>query len=82
MKNLKNEQTSNTCFGQGVWVFAIFVCKRNVWTVMTGQASGLYSSTASREISLPAILPEALMSEQANGLVEISLSTTILSEAH
>jgi len=27
--------TLNMC--QGVWVFLIFVCKKNVWRVMTGR---------------------------------------------
>lgn len=29
---------------QGVWVFLIFVCKRNVWTVVGGSSTRLYSS--------------------------------------
>ena len=27
-----------------MWVFLIFVCKRNVYGVMTGQARGLYNT--------------------------------------
>merc|ERR1719228_1852152 len=43
--------TLNMC--QGVWVFAIFVCKRNVYAVMSGQARGLYSTirSMSRQMS-------------------------------
>ena len=42
-----DQQAFQIAFVQGVWVFAIFVCKRNVYKVMSGQARSLHSSIRS-----------------------------------
>ena len=42
-----DQQAFQIDFVQGVWVFAIFVCKRNVYKVMSGQARSLHSSIRS-----------------------------------
>merc|ERR1719278_43900 len=46
--------TLNMC--QGVWVFIIFVCKRNVYNVVTGKWKNLYNSVA-RQLSSKMSIP-------------------------
>jgi len=87
--------TLNMC--QGVWVFLIFVCKRNVYGVMTGQARGLYNTvrhtvrslsrqvTGSTNPTSKLSFPSKLKREESNTSTftrDISLTTGSVPEAH
>ena len=39
-------QHSQHTFFQGVWVFIIFVCKKNVFNVVKGKSNNLYNTLA------------------------------------
>merc|ERR1719234_1598594 len=87
--------TLNMC--QGVWVFFIFVCKRNVYGVMTGQARELYNTVRHTVRSLtrqatgsthPTSRPsthtnqERVKSNTSTFTREITLDTGSVLEAH
>jgi len=62
--------TLNMC--QGVWVFIIFVCKKNVLKVVTRKSNSLYNTIA-KQMSIP-LRPAKSVKESETGDTTLSIS--------
>jgi len=63
--------TLNMC--QGVWVFIIFVCKKNVFNVVKGKSNSLYNTIA-KQMSIPMRPSKSQSKSQVSKTYETGLS--------